>query len=325
MRTGNVMRTSLEIPILGLMLFLAGCAGSSAPEPVEHAMKPRNPAPEQQRDADKALIAEARAGAGALQEKGIQQGAKEEAEPLPRKIIYTAEVKLIVQDLTRAEQELKQLLKDHKGIIAQSDLTGSAGAPRQGHWRLRVPVDQFDPFLEALVKLGVPEKNHTDSEDVTDQYYDLEARIKNKKAEEESLRKLLEQTTGKMEDILAVRRELNQVRGEIDRQEGQRKRLANLSALTTIELTLQEIKDYVPPQAPTFGDNIAGIFGSSVSALKAFGRGIVYVVVALAPWLVVLALFAVPAWLLLRRRPSRRPQEPLTVEPGAPPPAPAGQ
>src|SRR5262249_51803591 len=137
------------------------------------------------------------------------------AQPVPRKIIYNADVQLVVEDLPNAEDSLKQLLRKYDGFIAQSELTGSAGARRSGHWRLRIPVEGFDEFLSELVKLGVPERNKTDSQDVTDQFYDLEARVKNRKSEEESLRKLLEQTTGKMEDILAVRRELNQVRGDI--------------------------------------------------------------------------------------------------------------
>jgi hypothetical protein len=155
----------------------------------------------------------------------------------------------------------------------------------------------------------VPEVNKTDSQDVTDQFYDLEARIKNRKSEEESLRKLLEQTTGKMEDILAVRRELNQVRGDIDQKEGQLRRLANLSSLTTVNVTLQEIKDYVPPQAPTFGSTIAGTFSSSVEVLQSVGKGLVLFIVALAPWLPIILLAALPAWILLRRR-----RRPLTVQ-----------
>src|SRR5262249_9770143 len=219
-----------------------------------------------------------------------------------RKIIYNADVQLVVEDLPNAEDSLKQLLRKYDGFIAQSELTGSAGARRSGHWRLRIPVEGFDEFLSELVKLGVPERNKTDSQDVTDQFYDLEARVKNRKSEEESLRKLLEQTTGKMEDILAVRRELNQVRGDIDQKEGQLRRLANLSSLTTVNVTLKEEKDYAPPQSPTFASNIAGTFAGSVDALQSLGKALVLFVVALAPGLPLLLLIAIPAWLLLRRR-----------------------
>jgi hypothetical protein len=240
-------------------------------------------------------------GAGAAGQKQ-GDGAQPPVQPVPRKIIYTAEVKLVVDDLPKAEDQLRQLIKQSGGFVAQSELSGSAGSRRSGHWRVRVPVDGFDAFMAEIVKLGFPEVNKTDSQDVTEQYYNLEARIKNRKSEEESLRKLLEETHGKMEDILAVRRELNQVRGDIDQKEGQLRRLANLSSLTTVNVTFREEKDYVPPESPTFGSNIAHTFAGSLDALQTLGKGAVLGVVALVPWLPVFVLIATPAWLLVRRR-----------------------
>jgi hypothetical protein len=308
------MKTAVRTITLSVLTFLvAGCGGQNRPfspkadratstktetsqgspsEPEERverlniAMK--NPVPQQGGEDGKA--------------KQAAEGDVGRVAVVPRKIIYNAEVKMVVDDLPTAEDSLKQLLKKHDGFIAQSELSGSTGARRSGHWRLRVPVDSFDEFMTELTKLGVPEVNKTDSQDVTDQFYDLEARIKNRKSEEESLRKLLEQTTGKMEDILTVRRELNQVRADIDQKEGQLRRLANLSSLTTVNVTLQEIKDYVPPQAPTFGSNIASTFAGSVEVLESFGKGLVLFVVAVSPWLPLLLLLIVPGWVLLRRR-----------------------
>jgi hypothetical protein len=304
--------------LLGLAVVFAGCAGSSAPD--ARAPKKESAAAVTKPQQDHELALEDRKPAGGNANEARENGAA--APELPRKIIYKADVRLIVRDLPKAESELKQLLKDHKGIIAQAEISGSAGSPLTGRWRLRVPVDRFDSFLDALVKLGIPERNRTDSEDVTDRYYDLEARIKNRKAEEESLRKLLEKTSGKMEDILAVRRELNQVRNDIDVQEGQLRRLANLSALTRVEVTMVENQDYVPPQTPTFGDNIASTFGQSVAALKTFGRGLVYVVVAIVPWAVIMAIVGVPAWIVIRRRFRRVIDEPAVVVAVDPPPSP---
>src|SRR5262249_52875363 len=184
-------------------------------------------------------------------------------EKLPRKIVYTADVRVIVEDFETAEAELKKLLKDHHGFVAKSEVSGSAGSPRSGTWKLRVPVDEFESFVQAAAELGVPQKNSIDSQDVTEEYYDLDSRIKNKKVEEERLRKHLDQSTGKLDEILAVERELSRVRGEIEQQEGRLRMLANLTSLTTVAVTIQEIKNYVPPQAPTFAANIANTFSTS--------------------------------------------------------------
>ena len=95
-------------------------------------------------------------------------------------------------------------------------------------WKIRVPVDQFESFVQKVVALGELERTLRTSQDVTEEYYDIEARIKNKKVEEERLLKHLEKSTGKLEEILAVEREISRVRGEVERLQGrlQRRRVA---------------------------------------------------------------------------------------------------
>src|SRR5262249_26682945 len=145
----------------------------------------------------------------------------------------------------------------------------------------------------AVTRLGVPEKNSIDSKDVTEEYYDLEARIKNKKVEEDRLLKHLEKSTGKLEEILAVEREISRVRGEIEQHEGRLRLLANLTALTTVTINIQEIKNYVPPQTPTFASNITSTFSGSFDLLVGLGKALVLIAVGLAPWLPVIAVFGV--------------------------------
>jgi hypothetical protein len=249
-----------------------------------------------------------------------QAAAKPEEQ---RKIIYNATLELIVNDLAKAEEILLQTVKEHNAYIGQSDMIGSTGQPRQGHWRLRVPTDRLQPCIDALVKLGVPQKNSTDSRDVTEEYTDLEARLNNKKKEEATLQAYLadKKAMSKLEDILKIEQELSRVRGEIEQAEGRLRLLSKLSALATLDVTMHEVKDYVPPQAPTFGNRVAGTFTGSVELLQQFGEGLVLMAAALAPWLLPLALVAVPAWLVGRRLWARR-GEIATVLPAEAPHAP---
>jgi hypothetical protein len=245
---------------------------------------------------------------GVPQAPGQAQPAK--PEPVSRKIIYTASVEITVEKFEAAEQELLQLVKAQDGAyIAKSDVRGSPGTPRSGTWTIRVPVAGFEAFKQAVAGLGELQRNQTDSQDVTDEYYDLGARIKNKQVEEERLLKHLEKSTGKLEDILAVEKELTRVRGEIERYQGRRQYLEKLSALTTVTVTIHERKNYVPsePKAPAFGTTVSRTFESSLDLLTAFGKGLVLVTVALVPWLVLLAILAVPAALWWRRRRRRAP------------------
>jgi hypothetical protein len=232
------------------------------------------------------------------------KGVAAQAAParVTRKIVYNADVALVVGNLDKGEADLKALVEEMSGFVAGSEITGSVGSPRSGHWRVRVPVERFDAFLTAVVKVGVPERNKADSQDVTDEYYDLEDRIKNKKLEQETLRGYLleKKATSKLEEILTIEKELSRVRGELDQMEGRLRRLKDVSALATVNVTMREEKDYVPPQAPTFGGSVRATFADSIDLLVRFGQGVVIVAVALAPWLVVLAVVAVPGWRLGR-------------------------
>jgi hypothetical protein len=250
---------------------------------------------------------EAAAGRGANQapaaKKQVPDARQPEKEPAPaRKIIYTATLGVIVDDFDKAEQQLSELMKKYDVLLAFSEITGDIGTRRTGRWRLRVPPAQLDELRHDLVKLGVPQKNSIDSEDVTDQYHDLEASIANNKSEETALRQLLEKSAGKMEDIVAVRRELSRVRETIDQQEGRLRRLKNLTGLATLNLTLQEIKNYVPPETPSFGSSVRSTFHASLNALVDFGKGTVIAAVGVGPWLPLVLIVIFPIWRLIRRR-----------------------
>src|SRR5262249_44905914 len=130
------------------------------------------------------------------------------AKAVRRKIIYTAHVHLVVEDFDRAEGQLLALVKERDGYVAQSDLRGEAGMRRNGTWTVRIPVARFDSFLEAMAQLGELTERRLDSEDVTDQYHDTAAEVRNYEAREQALRKLYrEKIAGsKLEDLLAVDR-----------------------------------------------------------------------------------------------------------------------
>jgi hypothetical protein len=222
---------------------------------------------------------------------------------LPRKIKYNSDVKLAVVDFDESRQRLHQLIRANAAYIAQSEVTGSSGAPRSGHWNLRVPVERFDAFMEALLKLGVPEKDTTDSQDMTEQYYDLDARVKNKKAEESRIRTYLEEKklTSTLDEIFHIERELSRVRGEIEQLEGRLHLLANLTDLATVSISMQEIKDYVAPQTPTFASTLGDTFRTSLGLLSGLGKIMLLIAAALVPWIPVLALLSGAAWFMIRR------------------------
>jgi hypothetical protein len=96
-----------------------------------------------------------------------------------RKIIFTADIRLKVADFVKADQELQQLLRANQAYVAHSDLSGNAGGNRQGTWTLRVPVANFDAFREAVKNIGELVGYSSDAREITEEYYDLQTRVKN--------------------------------------------------------------------------------------------------------------------------------------------------
>ena len=169
-----------------------------------------------------------------------------------------------------------------------------------------MPADRFDVFLTEVTRLGELQKNHIDSQDVTQEYVDLEARIANKQEEEKRLLKHLSDSTGKLEDILAVERELTRVRGEVEQMQGRLRYLANVTSLSTVTIIATEFRYYTPPVSPTFGTQVGRTFHTSYEALKDFGKAVILLLVAAIPWIPIAVVCAVPLWWFLRRGRSRR-------------------
>ena len=230
-----------------------------------------------------------------------------------RKIIYDARIDLVVDSLNVTEQAISRLIEEHEGFLAESDQSSLALNQRRATWRVRVPVAHFQAFTNAVARLGEVRQNHVGSQDVTEEYMDLDARIRNKREEEKRLLKHLADSTGKLEDILAVEKELSRVRGEAEQMEGRLRFLADRSDLSTVTIEANEWKDYKPPVAATFGTQVGRTFFKSVEALVEFGRALALVAVALAPWipLVVVGLLAI-RWLI---RHGQRRERPVTFTP----------
>jgi hypothetical protein len=225
----------------------------------------------------------------------------DEEAPLAAKVIYDANLELLVSDFEEAEVELAKLVNTNKGYVAQSDITGAGSQRRQGHWVARVPVDHFETFMEAVSNLGVRQDTYMDSKsvldtkDVTEEFANVESHVKNKKAEEQRLLKHLDKSTGNLQDILAVERELTRVRGEIEQQERRLKVLQNQTAMATVTITMNENRSLA------FLDNVQTTFQHSLQALVGAGKEVALAAVAATPWLVAIGVFIVPCWPFARR------------------------
>jgi hypothetical protein len=247
------------------------------------------------------LPAAAAPAAAPAEAAGAEKNQSNTPPAVVRRIIYNAQVELVVENVSALADALGRLLKQNDGYIAETDITSYSQQHRQATWKVRVPVDHFDAFLTEVGRLGELQKNHVDSQDVSQEYVDLEARIGNKQVEEKRLLKHLSDSTGKLEDILTVEREVSRVRGEIEQMQGRLRYLTNVTALSTVTIVATEIKGYTPPVIPTFRTQIGRTFQNSLETLIELGKALILVCVAAAPWVPVVAVIALPLWWLFRR------------------------
>jgi hypothetical protein len=145
-------------------------------------------------------------------------------EALARKVVYTADLKVVVTTIEPALLKARQLAEAAGGYL-QNQTKNSI--------TLRVPSEKFRELLEQVEGLGSVADRQVKAEDVTDQFIDLEARLRNAKNVEARLRDLLAKAKD-VKEALEVERELKRLGEEIERFEGRLQYLKKLIAFSTV-------------------------------------------------------------------------------------------
>ena len=162
------------------------------------------------------------------------------AQVAPSMLIRTGSASIEVEKLDPAIIEVRELAAKLGGYVANSSITGGRDQVRSATLELKIPAAQYDQAIGGLGNIGKVEAVNTSVEDVGEEYVDITARATNAKRLEERLVNLLTTRTGKLEDVLAVERELARVREEIERYEGRLRFLKTRAAVSTLAITVHE-------------------------------------------------------------------------------------
>ena len=161
---------------------------------------------------------------------------KDALQTVGRKVISIARVSIEVEAVEPSVGQIRVIAESVGGFVEQLSSSGGSENPR-AELTVRVPQDQFEPALGRIEGLGDVESRNLGSEDVTEQFIDLSARLRSSKREEESLLALLERSST-VTEILTVERELARVRSDIERAQGQLNFLERRVDLATIHVSL---------------------------------------------------------------------------------------
>lgn len=186
----------------------------------------------------------------------------------------SAQDRLIVRivDMTIEVVDVPRHIEAVSGIALQRGgrvVSEQRSSQHVGHISVRVPSAQLDDAVRAISDLGLDVLSLiSTSDDVTEEYFDVQARIQNLNVTRDSLRELLSRE-GELEDILEVQREITRVSGEIEILEGRKRLLEQTSATSLINVTLELAPGEMSADA---GPDLQAVEGRSVAFRATFNE-----------------------------------------------------
>jgi hypothetical protein len=226
-------------------------------------------------------------------------------EPTAPMIARTASLSLTVKDFAPLEASVKTIAQRHNGYIASLNSASPQDAARTLSATLRIPSAQLESAIGELKQLGRVEQESQSGEEVTKEFTDRAARMKNARATEERLLDVLRNHTGQVKDILATEQEIARVRGDIEQMEADQRALQTRVDFATIDLSVQEEYEASLQGAPTATAtrlHNAAVDGYRAAIDSVIGVGI-WALQALPTILVwAIALFAPARWIWKRMR-----------------------
>ncbi len=240
-----------------------------------------------------------------------------QAASIERLIVKNAEISLLVENSDVAIDRLTQIVSDVGGYIVSSRIWFQEYYGENYKYAsitIGVPVDQFEVSLRRIRDLAIRVSNETASgEDVTDQFVDLESRLRNLEATQERIQSFL-QDAKTVDEALRINQELAAIEAQIEEVKGRMNYLKDRSSFSTITVTvspqLPEIEPATPTPTPTPvpwnpGDTLQDATHSLVNAYQGIIEFAIWLFVAILP---VIAPPLLVIWLVvkaIRRKPNK--------------------
>lgn len=225
---------------------------------------------------------------------GGGSGGQNPAGQQERKLIKTGSISLEVEQLASAEEAVLEWCQSFGGYVASSFNHETNAA-----FTVRIPAVHFDAAMAAAGNLGRVRSRNVSTQDVSEQFYDLQTRLDTRKILRDRLQSYLAQAKN-MEDLLHIERELNSTLTEIESMEGRMRRLSNQIDYSTITVDLQLPYRTTDQgfQWPSLDRNVRRFLSNVVDFFVDFVAIVLYIVIFGVP---ILALVAFLYWLLLGR------------------------
>jgi hypothetical protein len=236
------------------------------------------------------------------------EGADIKAVSAERRVIYTAEIHLEVKDLGKAQMEFEAKAVAYGGYIVDSNSSAYENQ-RSGTMTFRVPQEHFSAFISDAENAAARVANrHISGQDVTEEYVDLEARLRSKKAVETRLLSFMEEAD-KTEDLLKISSDLSAVQEQIEQLQGRIKYLQNQTSYATVTIFMEETPHVMAQSELNIWQKVEKQLAVNINLLLSFMSGLVVVLVGNLPILFLMGIILTLIWLSVKRR-RKKPAEP---------------
>jgi len=222
-----------------------------------------------------------------------------------QKIIETLSYQIETLKFDESSQTIQSLCTQLGGYMQSSSVDGKGVQTqnlRSAQFVLRIPEEKLSQFKSSAGNIGSVLNFTSSSENVSDKYFDTEARLKSLRTQQERLLALLTKS-GSLKDVIDLEKALEDVNYQIEQFTGTLRQYDSLIGFSTVSVQLNEVvkptvKDNIPV---TLGDKIAQQFKSSLRALGDFGEGLLVFFVGGAPIILVIAVLVVVVILIIRK------------------------
>ena len=247
-------------------------------------------------------------GFSAVAEPTAARGEDAPAER-PGKIIYSADVQVETTDFDASLTKLDELVQEYGGWVESSSVNGSNYndrsrgnvSRRSANYTLRFPYDRFDALMNSLSSLGNVPYTHTYTQNVTAQYYDVQARLTAYTAQEQRLLEMME-IAETVEDIIILEDRLTEIRYQIESLQSTLNNWDRQVSYSTVYLDLTEVQEYTPEPyvQPSFGQRLLSALEDGWEGVSNFLEDLLFFLAEALPTLLLLAVISVPVVLLAR-------------------------